>query len=128
MGAWAGLVYNNGLIRCESTDWLEIDKLNLGDPEILEVNNGQVVTPTKSFIQLEEGTTPSTSQCHTIGFSGIPSGTILVIRGLSTGSISMLSTVGNINIVPAVFDVTSYSTMVLIRYSVWSEIARSDNN
>jgi len=128
MGAWAGLVYNNGLIRCENTDWLEIDKLNLGDPEILEVNDGEVATPTKSFIQLERGTVPNISQCHTIGASGFSAGTILIVRGLSSEIVTMLDSVGNLDLEPAAFGLTSYSTMVLVRVSGWSEVARSDNN
>lgn len=128
MGSWAGLVYNNGLIRCEGIDWLEIDKLNLGDPEILEVNNGQTVTPTKSFIQLERGTVPNISQCHTISSSGLTAGTILIVRGLSSEVVSMLDAVGNLDIEPVTFSLTSYSTMVLMRTTNWSEMARSDNN
>jgi hypothetical protein len=128
MGAWPGLVYNNGLIRCANTDWLEIGRLNLGDPEILEVNDGETVTPTKSFVQLERGTVPNISQCHTIGISGIASGTILIVRGLTSEIVSMLDAVGNLDIESVTFGLTTYSTMVLMRTSGWSEIARSDNN
>ena len=126
MGAWSGLVYNNGLIRCENTDWLEIDKLNLGDPEILEVNDGEVLSPTKSFIQLERGTVSSTIQCHLIGISGLSSGTILIVRGLSSSTVTLINVGGNIDI-EAQFGLSTYSTMVLMRTAGWSEIARSDN-
>ena len=128
MASKNGLIYNNGLIRCENADWLEIDKLNLGDPEILEVNDGSTVVPTKSFIQLERGTVPNISQCHSIGLSGIATGTILIDRGLTSESVTMLDAVGNLDIESTSFSLTTYSTMVLMRVSGWSEIARSDNN
>lgn len=128
MAGWAGLIYNDGLIRCDDADWLEIDKLSLGDPEILEVNDGQIVAPTKSFIQLERGTVPNISQCHSIGASGFASGTILIVRGLSSETVNLLNSVGNLDLQSSGFALTSYSTVVLLRTSNWSEIARSDNN
>jgi hypothetical protein len=125
MGTWAGLVYNNGLIRCANTDWLEIDKLNLGDPEILEVNNGAIVSPTKSFIQLEWGTVPHVSQCDDIGISGLASGTILIVRGLSSSAVSLVDNGQNVH-VESLFSLSTYNTMVLIKTNFgWSEIARS---
>lgn len=128
MGNWNGLVYNEGLIRNEAIDWLEIDKLNLGDPEILEVNDGETVAPTKSFIQLERGTVPNISQCHSIGQSGTTTGVILIVKGLSAGTIAMLDSVGNLELDSTTFGLTSYSTMVLVRSGGWHELARSDNN
>jgi hypothetical protein len=128
MGNWNGLTYNNGLARGAFADWLNIDRLNLGEPEILEVNNGQVAVPTQSFIQLERGTVPNISQCHSIGTSGIAGGVILIVKGLSAESISMLSSVGNLDLDPSAFSLTSYSTMVLMRNAGWQELARSDNN
>jgi hypothetical protein len=128
MGNWNGLTYNVGLSRNDNIDWLEINKLNLGDPEILEVNDGETAAPTKSFIQLERGTVPNISQCHTIATSGTTTGIILILKGLSAEIITMLDSVGNLELDPGAFGLTSYSTMVLVRSGGWHEIARSDNN
>lgn len=128
MGSWNGLTYNAGLSLNDNIDWLEINKINLGDPEILEVNDNRTVAPTKSFIQLERGTVPNISQCHTIATSGSVTGVILVLKGLSAETVAMLDAVGNLSLDPGAFSLTSYSTMVLVRGSGWHEIARSDNN
>jgi hypothetical protein len=127
MGTWNGLVYNNGLGLNDNLDWLEIEIVNLGDPEILDVDGGETPTPTKSFIQLEHGTVPSTSQCSTIGTGGLSTGVILVIKGLSSEVVSMLGSVGNLNL-ESPFALTSNSTLVLVRGPSWHEISRSDNN
>lgn len=127
MGTWNGLVYNNGLGLNDNLDWLEIETINLGSPEILEVDDGETVTPTKSFVQLEKGTVPNISQCVQIGSSGLGSGVILVIKGLSTEVVTMIGNVGNLELESS-HVLTSYNTLVLVRGSAWHEISRSDNN
>lgn len=129
MGASNGLIYNNGMALNANVDWLEIDKLTLGDPEILKVDDGYAAAPTKSFIQLEQGATPSISQCHSITTTGMTFGSICVLRGLSSSIVTMVYGTGNVHIESPNFALSTYSTMVLLYYGGgWTELARSDNN
>lgn len=130
MGNWNGLIYNAGLGFNDNFDWLEIERLNLGGvPEELEVNNYVAPSPTQSFIRLVQGTTPVYTQCRSIGAAGVNNGAILVLKGLSSGTVGMIHSVGNLHLDTAAFALTTYSTMVLIcDGSQYYEISRSDNN
>ena len=132
MGWSNGLIYNEGLSLNDTLDWLEVERLNIGGtPEELEVNDYGTLPPTQSWVRLVEGTSaaPTNYQCRSIGASGVNNGTILVLTGLSVEQITMIHTLGNIHLDTASFNLTTYSTMVLVcTGSQYYEISRSDNN
>lgn len=133
MGKWNGLIYNEGLGLNDNLDWLEIERLNLQVPaQDLLVNNYKTdAAPTQSFIRLVRGTTPVYIQCRSIEDVGVLNGAIIVVKGVSAGSIEPVHSSGNLHLALAApaFALTSYSTMVLVCTGTqYYEISRSDNN
>jgi len=113
-----------GLARLQFPNFLDIEHLNVGQVEIVEINNG-IITPTKTYTGAVAGTVPPTNQIHTIN-SGAE-GSILILRCQEA---AIVDNTGNLRLRSNFTMNNSNDTLVLlkIRNGNWLELARSNND
>ena len=113
----------DGIARCQSPDFLDIEHLNIGQIGIVEINNG-TITPTKTHTGAIAGTIPPTNQIHTINAGA--EGSILVLRCQTA---TLMDDTGNLYLRSNFAMDNSNDTLVLLRSKNgrWLELARSNN-
>ena len=113
---------NDGISRCQSPDFIDLEHLNIGAIKLVEINGG-TITPIGSNIGAIPGMTPPTDQIHTIG--GGQDGSILVLRCQAAAAID---NTGNLRLRGNFTMDDPTDTLTLLKSgSNWIELARSNN-
>lgn len=128
MPAYPALIWGGGqeeVSQLHLPNYLDMEHLNLGDAELVDINNGAIAI-TKSYVLATAGTTGVTNQIWTI--TGGDKGSILVLRCATSTTIR--DNTANLRL-PSDFVMDhSSDTIVLIRLSSggnWLQLARANN-
>lgn len=113
----------DGIARCQTPDFIELEHLNVGEISVVEINNG-TITPQRTYTGAIPGITPPTTQIHTI--NGGSEGSILILRCQSA---TLIDNLGNLRLSGNFTMNNVTDTLMLIRTAqgTWLELSRSNN-
>jgi hypothetical protein len=125
MPAQKALIFDesDGVARCHFPNFLDLEHLNVGQIEIVEINDGTII-PKKTYTGAVEGTIPPTNRIHTI--NGGMEGSILILRCQAA---LVIDNTGNLRL-RSNFSINSIDDILVLlktKNGNWLELARSNN-
>jgi hypothetical protein len=118
------LIYrDDGFSRCQAPDFLDLEHLNVGQIDIVEINNGRI-TVAKTYTGAIPGTIPPINYIGII--NGGVNGSILILRCQNT---TIVDNVGNLQLTSNFTMNSPADTLMLLKAgNNWLELSRSNNS